>query len=128
MTKFVFNKETGTLDVQSPQQADVVEKQDMEVPVSEESANIAEVPGQANVANDDEAEIVFKQFSDLSIMRVDDQSTGKWLCYFSGYALDIKFNMDELKGANATKKIEAALEGLNKLFRKIILDQAVGGQ
>lgn len=127
MTKFVFNKETGTLDVQSPQSQDIVENADMEIPVSEEAVNIVEAPNQANVANDDEAEIVFKQFSDLSIMRVDDQATGKWLCYFSGYALDIKFNMDELKGANATKKIEAALEGLNKLFRKIILDQAVGG-
>ena len=128
MTKYVFNKETGTLDVQSPKQEGVIEKKELEIPqVREENVkNIVTKPEQANVENGEEAEMVFKQFSDLSIMRVDDQATGKWLCYFSGYALDIKFNMEELKGANASKKIEAALEGLNKLFRKIILDQAVG--
>ena len=128
MTKYVFNKETGTLDVQSPKQEGVIEKKELEIPQAREEnvKNIVAKPEQVNVENGEEAEMVFKQFSDLSIMRVDDQATGKWLCYFSGYALDIKFNMEELKGANASKKIEAALEGLNKLFRKIILDQAVG--
>ena len=129
MTKFSFNKETGTLEVKSPQQKDVIEKKEMEVPQAKEEdvKNIVTKPEQPNIDGGEEAEVVFRQFSDLSIMRVDDQATGKWLCYFSGYALDIKFNMEELKGANASKKIEAALEGLNKLFRKIILDQAVGG-
>lgn len=116
------------MDVQSPKQEGVIEKKELEIPQAGEEnvKNIVAKPEQANVENGEEAEMVFKQFSDLSIMRVDDQATGKWLCYFSGYALDIKFNMEELKGANASKKIEAALEGLNKLFRKIILDQAVG--
>jgi hypothetical protein len=129
MTKYSFNKETGTLEPKSPQQKDVIEKKEMEVPQAKEEdvKNIVTKPEQPNVDDGEEAEVVFRQFSDLSIMRVDDQATGKWLCYFSGYALDIKFNMEELKGANASKKIEAALEGLNKLFRKIILDQAVGG-
>lgn len=128
MTKFVFDKETGTMKPQSPREEGVIEKETLKVPVtSEEAINIASKADQPNVDNDDEAEVVFKKQSDLSIMRVDDQATGKWLCYFSGYALDIKFNMEELKKGNSTKKIEAALEGLNKLFRKIILDQAVGG-
>ena len=129
MAKYSFNKETGTLEVKSSQQKDVIEKKEMEVPQAREEnvKNIVTKPEQPNTDDEEEAEVVFRQFSDLSIMRVDDQATGKWLCYFSGYALDIKFNMEELKGANASKKIEAALEGLNKLFRKIILDQAVGG-
>ena len=131
MTKFTFNKTTGTLEPNAQQQTSesIVEQPEMEVPnANNEIVNIAEKADQSNLSStDDEAEIVFKQFSDLSVMRIDDQATGKWLCYFSGYALDIKFNMEELKGVHATKKIEAALEGLNKLFRKIILDQAVGG-
>lgn len=111
MSKFAFNKTTGKLEA-----------------VEEVDVNLKEEIGEElpTTGDENEAEIVFKKFSDLSIMRVDDENTGKWLCYFAGYALDIQFNIEELKGTHAMQKIEAALEGLNRLFRKIILDQVLG--
>lgn len=113
MSKFTFNKTTGKLEAVEEVDVNLKEEIGEELPTAED-------PGE------NEAEIVFKKFSDLSIMRVDDENTGKWLCYFAGYALDIQFNVEELKGAHAMQKIEAALGGLNRLFRKIILDQVLG--
>ena len=124
MSKFVFDPEKGTM-VPSKEAEVLVGKSDpTELP--SEGKSIVEQPQAPNIETDDEPDVIFKKFSDLSIMRIDDKATGKWLCYFSGYALDIKFNIDELKGANATKKIEACLEGIQKLFRKIIFDQVIG--
>lgn len=126
MSRFVFDSKTGTMvaDAGKPEL-------DMEGVVASaadkpEGKSIIDQPQVPNVDTENEDEVVFKKFSDLSIIRVDDKSTGKWLCYFSGYALDIQFNIEELKGANATKKIEACLEGIQKLFRKIIFDQVIG--
>lgn len=128
MANFKFDNTTGTMKVVVPEMPEVKDKaevvENLEKPVAESASIVGETVNQPNT-DTEEDEVIFKKFSDLSIMRVDDKATGKWLCYFSGYALDIRFNMEELKGSNPTKKIEACLEGLNKLFRKIILDQAL---
>lgn len=124
MSKFVFDAEKGTMVPSKEPDVFVGKSGIVEKP--SEGKSIIEQPQAPNVEVSDEPDVIFKKFSDLSIMRIDDKATGKWLCYFSGYALDIQFNIEELKGANATKKIEACLEGIQKLFRKIIFDQVIG--
>lgn len=131
MAKYSFDKETGTLKEVTAQDVvlqEAVEKR-ADAPTIDGTGctNIAESEAPANAVEDpNEPEVVFKLRSDHKLYQVEDTATGKWLCYFAGYALDIRFNDDEFKGVNATKKIEACLSGLTSLFRYLIYEQVLG--
>jgi len=68
-----------------------------------------------------EGEVTFRERSDLTIFQIVDEQTNTPLGYISGYALDIRFNLSEIK---STERIEQFLEGVKKMFREIMLKQA----
>ena len=68
-----------------------------------------------------EGVVQFRERSDLTIFQIVDEQTGTPLGYISGYALDINFNMKELR---STERVEQFLGGLQKMFREIILEKA----
>lgn len=130
MAKYTFDKATGTLKevAENDALAQVKKEENVggEVVDGTGCTNIVESAEKPNVEDPNEPEVVFKMRSDHSLYQVEDTATGKWLCYFAGYALDIRFNDDEFKGVNATKKIEACLSGLTSLFRYLIYQQVLG--
>lgn len=65
---------------------------------------------------------MFRERQDYDIYQIVDERTNKPLAYIGGYALQISFNMAELK---SMEKIEQCLGGLTKLFRKFIMEQAL---
>lgn len=69
--------------------------------------------------------VMFRERQDYSIYQITDDKTGKILAYIGGYALQINFNMDELK---TMERIEQCLEGLKKLFRHQIMHQPLNNQ
>ena len=69
--------------------------------------------------------VQFRERSDLTIMQIIDEENREVMGYISGYALDIKFNLDEL---NSVEKIEQFINGLGNVFRKIIIDSALGNE
>lgn len=66
--------------------------------------------------------MMFREMQDYDIYQIVDERTNKPLAYIGGYALQINFDMSELK---SMERIEQCLNGLTKLFRKFIMDQAV---
>ena len=66
--------------------------------------------------------MMFREREDYDIYQIVDERTNKPLAYIGGYALQISFNMDELK---SMERVEQCLQGLTKLFRKFITDQAL---
>lgn len=124
-TKFVFDKDTGTL---KPAEALIDQPRQM-VENGMVVANPA-MDGEVKINMDspkpnvdlNEPIIQFRQNSDYTIFQVTDERTGKAMMVIGGYALEMKFNMGELR---STEKIEQLLGGLTKLFRKMILDQAL---
>lgn len=71
----------------------------------------------------DEGEVVFKERSDFTIFQIVDDRTGAVLAYISGYALDINFNLAELK---SVQRIEQLIEGIEKLFRSFVVEKIMG--
>lgn len=129
MGKFVFDKASGTMKENDSPEA-VIQNAEEQEKAQEETKNngmnIAELASQANVEEDEnEPEVVFKLKSDFKTFYIEDMAVHKWLCYIAGYGLDIRFNVKEFRGHNATKKIEACLNGITSLFRKIIYEQAL---
>lgn len=129
MGKFVFDKASGTMKENDSPEA-VIQNAEEQEKAQEEAKNngmnIAELASQANVEEDEnEPEVVFKLKSDFKTFYIEDMAVHKWLCYIAGYGLDIRFNVKEFRGHNATKKIEACLSGITSLFRKIIYEQAL---
>lgn len=68
--------------------------------------------------------MMFRERQDYDICQITDEKTGKVLAYIGGYALQINFNMTEL---NTLEKIEQCLQGMVKLFRHKIMNQALDG-
>lgn len=66
--------------------------------------------------------LMFRERQDYDIYQIVDERTNKPLAYIGGYALQINFNMAELK---SMERVEQCLTGLNKLFRKFIMEQAL---
>lgn len=124
-TKFVFDKDSGTLKpaealIDQPRQ--MVENGVVAAnPAMDEEVKINMNSPKPNV-DLNEPIIQFRQNSDYTIFQVTDERTGKAMMVIGGYALEMKFNMGELRSA---EKIEQLLGGLTKLFRKMILDQAL---
>ena len=66
--------------------------------------------------------MMFKERQDYDIYQIVDERTGKALAYIGGYALQISFDMSEL---TTMEKIEQCLNGMTKMFRKFIMEQAL---
>lgn len=66
--------------------------------------------------------MMFRERQDYDIYQIVDERTGKPLAYIGGYALQISFDMSEL---NSMEKIEQCLNGMTKMFRKFIMEQAL---
>lgn len=121
-SKFVFDNKTGTLKaVDMASQALQQPAQTTSGGETVEERKLDLNTHRPNVATD-ESVIQFRESSDYTIVQVVDERTRKPMMIIGGYALDIKFNMAELR---STEKIEQLLGGLMSMFRKMILDQAL---
>lgn len=69
-----------------------------------------------------EGVVQFRERSDLTVFQILDEKTGRVMAYISGYALDINFNLGELK---SVESIEQLIDGIGNMFRKIVLDKIV---
>ena len=138
-TKFVFDKKTGTMQ---PERNDVTQftqmpNQPVQPPQFNNEKTVNTTPQFDNFRVDDEklkllekyAEelglegiLLFRQQTDYTICQIVDERTGKSTAYIGGYALNIKFNMEEL---NTVAKVEQCLDGIKKLFRSFIVEQAI---
>lgn len=67
-----------------------------------------------------EPRVEFRLISDRSVFNVINQEIQKTLVEISGYDLQIKFNLEYL---NSIADVEAAIDGLSKLFREIIMEK-----
>ncbi len=66
--------------------------------------------------------MMFRELEDYDICQISDEKTGKVLAYIGGYALQINFNMSELR---TMERIEQCLQGIVKLFRHKIMTQTL---
>ncbi len=120
MAKFVFDEKTGTLVQQNQQKAI---GQEMPQPVIDKGETMSVIDRSAiqkpNVKLN-EGVLQFREKSDLTVFQIVDEQTGKVMAYISGYALDINFNLGELK---SVERVEQMIDGIGKMFRKIVLDK-----
>lgn len=115
-TKFIFDKQSGTLKpCNADTQSNIQEQQPQNAPAPDN-----------NVDNNEEQEGIFKfrAVSDLTSFQIVDEQTRKVMAVISGYGLSIRFNMEELR---STDKVEQLLNGLTAMFRKLIIEQSLGG-
>lgn len=116
MGKFVFNKNTGVMELVNS--VDVSTNNEVRDDVS-----IGAVAPSIKKSNTDieinEGIVQFREISDKTIYEICDKDTGKTLGYISGYALDMSFKTNEL---NSTAKIEQFLNGLKSLFRNLLME------
>ncbi len=121
--KFRFDSESGTMVPEGVAKEKVVEFHS--VPVPEESGSL--IDDNVVTANIPVSEgvVQFRERSDLTVFQILDEQSGAVLGYISGYALDINFNMKELR---STERVEQFLNGLQKMFREIILEKAFSYQ
>lgn len=75
---------------------------------------------EAYLDSDNTGVMMFREMEDYDICQITDEKTGKVLAYIGGYALQINFNMSELR---TMERIEQCLQGLTKLFRHKIMTQ-----
>ena len=127
--KFKFDEKTGVIipdkveetHVQKPHlkpSQQPVQQKDMASMMKDNKVSKANI-------NVNEGVIQFRQRSDLTIFQIVDEQTNTPLGYISGYALDISFNLNEIR---TTERIEQFLEGVKKMFREIMLRQAFSGK
>lgn len=115
-TKFIFDKQSGTL---KPCKADIQSNiQEQQPQNTSASINDADSP------EEQEGIFKFRAVSDLTSFQIVDEQTRKVMAVISGYGLSIRFNMEELR---STDKVEQLLNGLTAMFRKLIIEQSLGG-
>lgn len=124
-TKFVFDKETGTMKPEAvveakKQEADGTPPKSV-VDAHKAEASIDLTSKKPNVELN-EAIVQFRENSDYTKVQITDERTGKGMMLIAGWGLEIKFNMAELR---STQRIEELLEALKNLFRELIIQQAV---
>lgn len=122
-TKFVFDNESGTFKAES--NVSLTQKVSAS-PVGTPQDGTEEVKMDLTThkpnVNLNEPIIQFRQNTDYTIFQVTEERTKKAMMEIGGYALEIKFNIAELR---STERIEQLLNGLTSMFRKIILEQAL---
>lgn len=122
---FIFDKDSGTMKpaVEPAHNA-------KSTPVSVTSPELKPVADEVKVdlttktpnVDLNEDIVQFRKQSDYTVFQVTEERSGKPMMYIGGYALEIKFNMVELR---STERIEQLLGGLQTMFRSIIMEQAL---
>lgn len=126
-TKFVFDETTGTMkpesDAESRKQAktNLPPKSLVEAHKKTEEVSVDLSTEKPNV-DMNEPQVMFRQNSDYTVFQVTDERTGKPMMIIAGYGLEMKFNMAELR---TTAKVDSLVEALGRLFREMIIQQAV---
>lgn len=118
--KFKFDAKTGTMVPEAVQREEPAGVVEIPKPDKESASMIADERVESNVAVNEDI-VQFRERSDLTIFQIMDEQTGAVLGYISGYALDINFNMGELR---STERVEQFLDGIKKMFREAILEKA----
>ena len=137
-TEFVFDKKTGTMVPANGGISQLKPMADGMVPPQfEKERAVNTTPQFGNYRVDDEklellekyakelgleGILLFRQQTDYTICQITDERSGRAMAYIGGYALNIKFNMEEL---NTVERVEQCLEGIKKLFRSFIVKQAI---
>lgn len=123
MSKFRMNPETGVLErILDEASIPVVQpKSDDNDKVSVEDV-VKKPDVAAQVIDPNEGIYQFREESDLTRYVISDNDTGEELAVISGYALDFHFNTKKL---NSTKRVEMCLDGITKLFRRLIIDKVL---
>lgn len=119
-----FNEERKIViksDVPNVMQNQVLQMKRVDVPTAVQLLDSNGIP-EAYLDSVNTGVMMFRERDDYDIYQIVDERTNKPLAYIGGYALQINFNMDELK---SMERIEQCLTGLSKLFKKFILDQAL---
>lgn len=119
-SKFIFDKETGTL-----KPADNVTEETPQEPLEQASKEEVSMDLTTHKPNIDSEEniVQFRENSDYTIFQVNSERSRKTMMIIAGYGLEIKFNTAELR---SMEKIEQLLGGLTSMFRKMILEQVLG--
>ncbi len=138
--KYVFDKKTGTMqpvDDGDTHQLTPMPEKPSQLPKFSNEKTVKMTPQLENHRVDDEklelleryanqlgleGILLFRQQTDLTICQITDERSGSVMAYISGYALNIRFNMEQL---NSVAKVEQCLEGIKKLFRSFIVQQAI---
>ena len=116
-----MNHLTGTLEQVSDMVAPVLNTEGQQAE-TEQRVSINDVVKQQESPNVDMNEniVQFRELNDLTIYKIIDRDTGEELAEISGYALNFYFNTQKL---SSTKRIEQCLDGITKLFRRLIVDK-----
>ena len=129
--RYVFNPKSGKMEVviqanvknKTPNKPELikVEKKEEEKQQNNNGVNLLnEVERRTSNLEIEENTVMFRERSDLTIFQITDESTGMVLAYISGYALDINFNVGELR---SVERVEQLIEGIGKLFRNIVMEK-----
>lgn len=102
----------------------IVQMQRVETPTPIQLINEKGIP-EAYLDSVNTGVMMFRELQDYDICQITDEKTGKVLAYIGGYALQINFNMAELK---TMERIEQCLQGIVKLFRHKIMTQTLGNK
>lgn len=138
-TEFVFDKKTGTMQPIGNRTHQLTPMGNNQPPAPQFSngKTVITTPQFGNMRVDDEklallekyakelgleGILLFRQHTDYTICQITDERSGQVMAYIGGYALNIKFNMEQL---NSVAKVEQCLEGIKKLFRSFIVQQAI---
>lgn len=124
--KPVFQEEKS-IDVKNgavnARQNQIVQMQRVDTPTPIQLINDNGIP-EAYLDSVNTGIMMFRELQDYDICQITDEKTGKVLAYIGGYALQINFNMAELK---TMERIEQCLQGIVKLFRHKIMTQTLNG-
>lgn len=118
-----MNPLTGTLEQVSNVS---VQAESQETHPSEETdkVSVGEVikREEAPSVNPNEGIVQFRELSDYTCCKIIDSDTGMELAAIGGYALDFWFNR---KNLNSTKRVEQCLDGITKMFRRLIVEKVL---
>lgn len=112
---------TGAINTQQNQ---IVKMQRVDTPTPIQLINENGIP-EAYLDSVTTGVMMFRELQDYDICQITDEKTGKVLAYIGGYALQINFNMAEL---NTMERIDQCLQGIVKLFRHKIMNQALNNK
>lgn len=124
MGKFRMNPLTGTLE----KIPDVpVTKQEVQPVNEKEKVSLDDMvkKTEAPKVNPNEGIVQFRELSDFTCAKIIDPDTGTELAAIGGYALDFWFNK---KSLNSMKRVEQCLDGITKLFRRLIVENVLNNQ
>lgn len=121
--KFVETKKLEIKSAQSGLQGvQVVKMKRVKTPTAIQLINENGLP-ESYLDSENTGVMMFRELEDYDICQIADEKSGKVLAYIGGYALQINFNMAELR---TMERIEQCLQGITKLFRHQLMTQNLG--